>query len=222
MKAFKTVYERAEAEIVEKKSRFIATVLPVEKEEEAETFLAELRKKYWDASHNVYAYRIGLSKTVERFSDDGEPVHTAGMPILSVLRKEELYNVCVVVTRYFGGTLLGTGGLVRAYSAAAQAGIAEAGIICKETYLRYHIDMDYTMLGKTQYSAANAGWTILNTDYATQVGMDLLIPKDERDVFLKAVADLSDGRLSPEEQGSVLAAQKDGVWHYYEQEEEQG
>ena len=114
MKAFKTVYERAEAEIVEKKSRFIATVLPVEKEEEAEAFLAELRKKYWDASHNVYAYRIGLSKTVERFSDDGEPVHTAGMPILSVLRKEELYNVCVVVTRYFGGTLLGTGGLVRA------------------------------------------------------------------------------------------------------------
>ena len=101
MEAFRTVLRRAEGEIVEKKSRFIATVLPVETEEEVEAFLGELRKTYWDANHNVYAYRIGQQKMIERFSDDGEPVHTAGLPVLSVLQKEDIRNVCIVVTRYF-------------------------------------------------------------------------------------------------------------------------
>ena len=127
MEAFRTVLRRAEGEIVEKKSRFIATVLPVETEEEVEAFLGELRKTYWDANHNVYAYRIGQQKMIERFSDDGEPVHTAGLPVLSVLQKEDIRNVCIVVTRYFGGTLLGTGGLVRAYSKAAQEALRRIG-----------------------------------------------------------------------------------------------
>lgn len=215
MKAFRTVLRSEQAEIVEKKSRFIATVLPVEREEEIEPFLARLRKEYWDASHNVYAYRVGLGKMTERFSDDGEPVHTAGLPVLSVLRKEEICNVCVVVTRYFGGTLLGTGGLVRAYSRAAQEALSRAGIITKETMLRYSMDMDYTMLGKAQYGMMNEGWSIVDTQYADKVRMKLLIPEGDRDRFLKACAELSDGRLCPEDEGTVLAAGVDGVWHYF-------
>ena len=216
MKGFRTVFQQAEAEIVEKKSRFIAHVLPTEEEEEIELFLAELRKKYWDASHNVFAYRVGLNKMTERFSDDGEPAHTAGMPALSVLRKEEICNVCVVVTRYFGGTLLGTGGLVRAYSKATQEGLKAAKIITKESFLRYYMDMDYTMLGKAQYSVMNEGWSILDTEYTDNVRMKLLIPEGDKDRFLKAAAEMSDGRLHPELDETVLAAQVDGQWHYFQ------
>ena len=120
LEQYKTVLEGGEGEIIEKKSRFIATVRPVEKEEEALSFIEEMRKKYWDATHNCYAYVIGERQEVMRCSDDGEPGGTAGKPMLDVLLGEELYNTAVVVTRYFGGTLLGTGGLVRAYSKAVQ------------------------------------------------------------------------------------------------------
>ena len=111
----KTVYAGGEGEIVEKKSRFIATVRPVSSEEEAVAFINEMKKKYWDARHNCSAFVIGDRQEISRCSDDGEPAQTAGRPMLDVLLKEEIHNVCVVVTRYFGGTLLGTGGLVRAY-----------------------------------------------------------------------------------------------------------
>ncbi|WP_304943980.1 IMPACT family protein, partial [Vallitalea guaymasensis] len=110
-----TIFEDNEAELVEKKSRFIATIKHVETEEEIKDFLEGIRKKYWNATHNVFAYTIGLKQPLERCSDDGEPSGTAGMPILEVIRGSKLHNVIVVVTRYFGGTLLGTGGLVRAY-----------------------------------------------------------------------------------------------------------
>lgn len=216
MDAFRTVLRRAEGEIVEKKSRFIATVLPAETEEEIEAFLGELRKTYWDANHNVYAYRIGQKKMIERFSDDGEPVHTAGLPVLSVLQKEDIRNVCVVVTRYFGGTLLGTGGLVRAYSKAAQEALRSGIVIQKEEYIRYHIDMDYTQLGRIQYGVLRAGLTLLDTEYTEGVRMRLLVPRADEARFQQDITEMSDGKLKPIEEGRVWAAQAEGTWYYFD------
>ncbi len=121
---YKTIYEGGEGELVEKKSRFIATVRPVETEEEALAFIEEMKKKYWDARHNCYVYSVGMNREATRCSDDGEPSGTAGRPMLDVLLGAGIYNAAIVVTRYFGGVLLGTGGLVRAYSGAVQAGLA--------------------------------------------------------------------------------------------------
>ena len=132
MEQYKTVLEGGTGEIVEKKSRFIATVRPVKNEEEPLAFLEEMRKKYWDARHNCYAYSIGKNREFTRCSDDGEPSGTAGRPMLDVILGEDIYNVAVVVTRYFGGVLLGTGGLVRAYSKAVQEGLAGSLVIEKK------------------------------------------------------------------------------------------
>ena len=131
--AYRVVYQGGEGEIVEKKSRFIATVKPVESEEEAVAFINEMKKKYWDARHNCSAFVIGEHQELTRCSDDGEPAQTAGRPMLDVLLKEGITNVAVVVTRYFGGVLLGTGGLVRAYQKAVQEGLAASQIIEKRS-----------------------------------------------------------------------------------------
>ena len=120
LEQYKTIYEGGEGEIVEKKSRFIATVKLVETEEEALAFIEETKKKYWDARHNCFVYSVGMNREYTRCSDDGEPSGTAGRPMLDVILGEDIYNVAVVVTRYFGGILLGTGGLVRAYSKAGE------------------------------------------------------------------------------------------------------
>ena len=128
---YKTIYEGGEGELVEKKSRFIATVRPVETEEEALAFIEEMKKKYWDARHNCYVYSVGMNREATRCSDDGEPSGTAGRPMLDVLLGAGIYNAAIVVTRYFGGVLLGTGGLVRAYSGAVQAGLAASTVIEK-------------------------------------------------------------------------------------------
>ena len=124
MKSYKVVYAGGEGEIIEKKSRFIATVRPVECEEEAAAFIGAIKKQYWDATHNCSAFTIGRNHELTRCSDDGEPSGTAGRPMLDVLLREDIHNAAVVVTRYFGGTLLGTGGLVRAYQKSTQAGLA--------------------------------------------------------------------------------------------------
>ena len=129
--SYKILYAGGENEIVEKKSRFIATLRPVNSEEEAAAFIAEMKKKYWDASHNCSAFTIGRNHELTRCSDDGEPAQTAGRPMLDVLLGEDIHNVCAVVTRYFGGTLLGTGGLVRAYSGAVKAGLSAACVVEK-------------------------------------------------------------------------------------------
>ena len=132
MEQYKTVLEGGTGEIIEKKSRFIATVRPVRNEEEALAFLEEMRKQYWDARHNCYAYSVGRNREYTRCSDDGEPSGTAGRPMLDVILGEDIYNIAVVVTRYFGGVLLRTGGLVRAYSKAVQEGLSESLLIEKK------------------------------------------------------------------------------------------
>ena len=154
---YKIVYTGGEAEIVEKKSRFIATVSPVKTEEEALAFIEATKKKYWNARHNCFAYIVGEQQELMRCSDDGEPNGTAGKPMLDVLTGAGLHQVVVVVTRYFGGTLLGTGGLVRAYSSSVQAGLASSQIVTRISGSKLQITTDYTGLGKIQYILGESG-----------------------------------------------------------------
>ena len=191
---YKTVYEGGEGEIVEKKSRFIATVRPVETEEEALAFIEEMKKKYWDARHNCYVYSIGMNREFTRCSDDGEPSGTAGRPILEVINGKELTNILIVVTRYFGGTLLGTGGLVRAYSQSAQAGIMASKVIRKEVGYRVSIDTDYNGIGKLQYVAMQNNIAILDTQYTDKVQMILLVPIEQTESLLKEVTEATAGQ----------------------------
>lgn len=179
LKEYKTVYEGNEAEIVEKKSRFIATVKPVKTEEEAIEFIEGLKKKYWNATHNCFAYVLGERFQTQRCSDDGEPSGTAGRPMLDVLLGEEIHDVAVVVTRYFGGTLLGTGGLVRAYQGATKAGLEASNVITKYHGQKLLVETDYTGLGKIQYILGQRGLKILNVAYTDKVVLEVLLPEDE-------------------------------------------
>ena len=173
---YKILYRGGTAELVEKKSRFIATTRPVTSEQEALDFIAEMRKQYWDARHSCSAYVIGARGELTRCSDDGEPAQTAGRPMLDVLLGHEVRDACVVVTRYFGGTLLGTGGLVRAYSGAVQEGLKESQIIEKKLARKLKIVTDYNGIGKIQYILANQDISILDTRYAEQVEIMALVP----------------------------------------------
>lgn len=175
----KAVYRGGEGEIVEKKSRFIATVRPVESEEEAAAFIAEMKKKYWDARHNCHAFVVGANQELSRCSDDGEPAQTAGRPMLDVLLREEIHNTAVVVTRYFGGVLLGTGGLVRAYQKAVQEGLANSMVIDKRPGKHLTIQSDYTGLGKIQYVLAQQQVAVLGTDYTDTVQIHAVAPAGE-------------------------------------------
>ena len=196
LEEYKTVYEGGQGEIVEKKSRFIATVRPVQTEEEALILIEEMRKKYWDATHNCFAYVIGERREIMRCSDDGEPGGTAGKPMLDVLLGEELYNTAVVVTRYFGGTLLGTGGLVRAYSKAAQEGISASRVIEKNHGVLIEIGTDYNGVGKLQYLFAQREIPILDSQYTETVKLQILVPAKDREQIKKAVTETTSGRAS--------------------------
>lgn len=194
MISYDAVYAGGSDEIVEKKSRFIAQVFPVETEEEVIQIIETTRKKYWDARHNCYAFVLGSGGEITRCSDDGEPSGTAGRPILEVLTGRGLRNVLVIVTRYFGGTLLGTGGLVRAYSQAAQAGLAASRIITKQVGSRMTIDTDYNGIGKLQYIAANLELSVLDTLYTDKVQMLLLVPSEQCDKVIKEVTEATAGQ----------------------------
>ncbi len=192
---YKTVYEGNEAEIIEKKSRFIATVRPVGSEEEALEFIESMRKKYWDASHNCFAYVVGKRCELQRCSDDGEPGGTAGRPMLDVLLGEGLHDTAVVVTRYFGGTLLGTGGLVRAYQGAAKAGIQASTIITKKTGRKWKLATDYTGLGKIQYILGQRKSLVLNTSYEENVKMHLLLSEEEEKEVTEELVEGTGGKV---------------------------
>ncbi|NLL71417.1 MAG: YigZ family protein [Epulopiscium sp.] len=191
LKKYKTILQQAEAEIMEKKSRFIATVAPVKTETEAQDFIEALRKKYWDATHNVFAYQIGEKNEIQRCSDDGEPSGTAGLPVLDMIRGEDLKNVVVVVTRYFGGTLLGTGGLVRAYGRSAKEGLLAAQIITKVLYQRFEVSIDYSLMGKVQYEILQNGYVIQDTLYTDEVTFVVLVEYPQKDVFTKQIINLT-------------------------------
>ena len=207
---YRTIYTDGEGEIIEKKSRFIATVRLVEKEEDALAFIEEMKKKYWDARHNCYAYSIGEHREFTRCSDDGEPSGTAGRPMLDVILGEDIYNVAVVVTRYFGGVLLGTGGLVRAYSGAVQEGLRASTVIEKHHGISMAVSADYTMVGKLQYIAAENGLPILDTEYTDRVMMHLLIPADQVGRVEKIITEATSGRVKMEKDKELYFADING------------
>jgi len=188
------IKEGGQGEIVEKKSRFIATVLPIDTEEEALQYIEKIKKKYWDARHNCFAFVIGSNNEIQRFSDDGEPQGTAGKPILETLLNENLHNTLIVVTRYFGGTLLGTGGLVRAYGQSSKEGIRNSVIqkVCEG--ISFKLTVDYNSIGKIKYIMGQMRITDAQEEYGQNVVLSILMKKDEYNEFNTKVTDATGGK----------------------------
>lgn len=191
---FKIVYSGGTGEIEEKKSRFIAYVEPVSSEEEAAAFIEKIKKMNWNATHNCSAAVVGRNNEFSRCSDDGEPSGTAGKPMLEVLIGEQVHNAAVVVTRYFGGTLLGTGGLVRAYQRAVKEGLSKCSIAEKREGAKITITTDYTGIGKLQYIAAAMNIFIISTDYSDCVVMEAMVQKDDIKAFTDKVTEATAGK----------------------------
>ena len=192
---YRTIKEFNSDEYIVKRSRFIGYAKPVTTVDEANDFIAEIKSKHWDATHNVYAY-ILRDGGVKRYSDDGEPQGTAGVPVLDVLEKENLVDVCVVVTRYFGGILLGGGGLVRAYSHSAKIGVDSAKIITMAHCLDLAVECDYTFYGKLTDFLSREETVILNTEYTDNVKVIFRIKGENKDNIETKITDLSNGRAS--------------------------
>ena len=207
---YKILWEGGQGELVEKKSRFIATTEPVETEEEALAFIERTRKKYWDARHNCFTYCIGDKNQLQRCSDDGEPSQTAGRPMLDVLLGAEVHNICVVVTRYFGGTLLGTGGLVRAYSGAVQEGLSNSTIVEKCLGRQLDITTDYTGIGKIQYILAQNQIITLDTQYTDKVQVSAMVPQEKLDSIVAEITEGTSGRAELLEGDPVYYGLLDG------------
>ena len=190
---YKTVERESETLITEKKSKFISHVMPVDNEASALEYLNKIRSEYPDATHNVYAYVID-ENNIFRYSDDGEPGGTAGMPVLDTIRNMGLVDVVVVVTRYFGGTLLGTGGLVRAYSASAKEGLGESGIITRIMCDIISVKTEYDMVGKLQYHFATNGNIVTDTVYENDVTFFVASPKTDTDRLINELVEVTNGR----------------------------
>ena len=185
-------------EIVEKKSRFIANVKKVETEQEATAFINEMKKKYYDARHNCSAFVIGKNKELLRSSDDGEPSGTAGKPMLEVLLGSDIVNVVVVVTRYFGGTLLGTGGLVRAYTDAAKAGLEQVQVATMCLGKKVKIHTDYNTIGKVLYELGQRGLGQEDSEYTDVIVLTVIVPIEDMDGFEKKIIEISAGKTMVE------------------------
>ena len=191
----KILFNGGVGELEEKKSRFIATTLPISSQEEALEFIEKTKKQYWDARHNCYAYVLGDHHEIQRFSDDGEPGGTAGKPMLDVLLGENIHNMAVVVTRYFGGTLLGTGGLVRAYSGATKEGLANSVILEKQQGRQLLLQTNYSDLGKIQYLLMGNNIPILSEDYGANVCFEIIVPLDMEKQITELLIDGTNGRI---------------------------
>ena len=189
---------------VEKKSRFISYAQPVCSEEEALQFLGSIRKKHYDATHNCYAYILGESMNVQRSSDDGEPSGTAGVPILEVLKKEGITNSIVIVTRYFGGIMLGAGGLIRAYTEGAARGVKAAGTVRVQPFAVYRLKMDYSFLSKLQYEIPKKDYIIESIEYLEDVTVKILTSSELEDAFIKDIAQWTNGSILAESLGEQM------------------
>lgn len=196
---YRMLSKGAQAELVEKKSRFIATIRPVSSEEEAVAFIEEMKKKYYDARHNCSAFVIGSKGELTRSSDDGEPSGTAGRPMLEVLTGSGIRNIAVVVTRYFGGVLLGTGGLVRAYSGAVKMALEQCETITRRYGVQMLIKTDYNGVGKIQYLLGSKDVVIQDSVYAADVQVTVLVPIEEYDRLCKELVETTNGRVGLEE-----------------------
>ena len=208
---YRSVYEYGEAEYIIEKSRFIAHVSPAETPEEARLFVASIKEKYKDATHNVPAFVCGAGSEHQWASDDGEPQGTSGMPVLKLLTAEGLTNVAIVITRYFGGIKLGTGGLARAYTHAAKLGIEAAGIceVKESSLLRY--SFDYTYLSRLQNLSGERGFDIGDITYTDTVGAVIRCPSEDEERIRSLIADVTGGKavLTGEERAEAKYLLKD-------------
>lgn len=199
-----TVKEPGFSEVVEKKSRFLGEVVPAATKEEAEEYINKVRKRHYDARHHCFAYIVGEPGSVDeitRAGDDGEPQGTAGRPILDIMTAAGLHRSLIVVTRYFGGTLLGTGGLVRAYSEAAQAALKDAKLLRIREGVLLRIECGYDAYGKLSYSFGGRGLYIKDSIFGEKVTMELIVPPDDIISVKREILDLTEGKCVMEEDG---------------------
>ncbi len=210
MKTYKTLHGFGSDEYIVEKSTFIGYAKPISSEEEAIEFVNEIKKKHKDATHNVWAYTVGETMNIQRYSDDGEPQGTAGIPTLEVIKKEDLRDVVVVVTRYFGGIKLGAGGLVRAYTKGAKIGIDAAQIIQKVKYKEVHINIDYNQIGKVQNEIMNMGYTIKDTLYTDRVEIIVYSREGEADSLKAKMIDITSATALLSESETFYLSEKDG------------
>ncbi|HHZ02583.1 MAG TPA: YigZ family protein [Tissierellia bacterium] len=194
MNNYKSVHKEGRDEIIINKSRFIGTACPVESEEEALEFIDRIKKEFKDATHNVYAYVIGENSNIQRFSDDGEPSGTAGIPVLNVIKQENLRNVAVVVTRYFGGVLLGAGGLVRAYTKGAKIALDSGIIVDKNLFYDVSFKIDYTLLGKMENELLKNSFTVIDKLYEEQVEFKLIVESERVEEIKALTAEITGGK----------------------------
>ena len=194
-----TVKDQSKAEFKEKKSIFIGQVKRVETEDEAKEFIQKIKSEHKEARHNVYAYIIGENRMIQRYSDDGEPHGTGGIPMLEVLKKSDLTDVVVVVTRYFGGILLGTGGLARAYSKGASLAIKEAGIVEKVKGISLEIVIEYDLLGKLQHVCAESNTHIEDIEYTDKVKIKILCEFSNLEKFQSQITEVTSGKANFEQ-----------------------
>jgi uncharacterized YigZ family protein len=200
--AYLTVAHPAEAEVEVKRSRFLCRIEPVTTEEQARAVVEEARKRHWDARHHCSAFVLGPAADVQRSNDDGEPSGTAGAPMLEVLRGREVSDVVAVVTRWFGGVLLGAGGLVRAYSDAVRAGLDEAGVRQRRLLSMYDVDVPHADAGKLENALRAHDVTVLGVDYGAGARLHLAMPATEAGVLPRLLAELTGGELAPKPAGT--------------------
>lgn len=188
--------ETAIADFEEKRSEFIGNIKRVSTEAEARAFIDEIKSQHKQATHNVYAYIIGENMGIQRYTDDGEPQGTAGIPALEVLKKNKVTDCCVVVTRYFGGILLGTGGLTRAYGKGVSVALKEAGIVEKVKGVTIKIELEYDNLGKIQYVCAQNNWHIENTEYTDKVNIYILCEEHIEECIIEKITEATSGKAT--------------------------
>ena len=206
---YTTIKALAKASFIEKRSEFIGYLCPVSTNDEAVNFINNIKAEHRKAKHNVYAY-ILRDNNITRYSDDGEPQGTAGIPVLDVLQKHQLTDICCVVTRYFGGILLGGGGLVRAYQKSVQEGLAASVIIDKKEGRRLSVGTDYTGLGKLQYLVAQNGLTLIDTVYTEKVELLLMVPSEMQEQTEKEIIEATNGKADISWGEMVLYAMVEG------------
>lgn len=210
METYRTIHDYGSDEVTIEKSLFIGYAKPVETEEEARSFIDEIRAKHKDATHNVWAYVIGQNMNIQRYSDDREPQGTAGIPTLEVIKKGGLCNVVVVATRYFGGVKLGAGGLVRAYTKTAKIGLEAGQIVEKMPFIEVSVGLDYTLLGKAQNELANRDYHVKDIEYRDSVNIIINCEQDRIEDLKALFTELTSGQAEIEEKGEFYLSVKDG------------
>lgn len=208
--SYRTTFSLGEDEVIINKSRFIGYSMPIDSEEEALDFIETIQQKHKDATHNVYAYVVGENSNIQRFNDDGEPSGTAGIPVLEVIKKEDLRNLVVVVTRYFGGTKLGGGGLIRAYTKSAKIGIDAGKVIDMTPHTKLGLTMDYTLYGKIENYLMTNEYIVDDSDFQVDVSIEISVETSNLDEFKSTITNLTNGDIVILEMEELFLPLKNG------------